>query len=69
MNSESHDTVLAAFGKSLMWVGALIGSVTLAQVQQVLGIIATCMVIAGSAVSLYTALKRKAWRDSRRADL
>ena len=67
--NHDHDTVWAAIGKSLMWAGALIGSVTLAQVQAVLGIVATSLVIAGSAVSLYTALKRKAWRESQRGDL
>ncbi len=67
--SHDHDSVWAAVGKSVAWALALAGSVTLSQVQAVLGIVATCLVIAGSAVSLYTALKRKAWRESQRGDL
>ena len=67
--NHDNDTVWAVIGKTLMWIGALIGSVSLAQVQAVLGLIATSLVILGSAVSLYTALKRKAWRITQRGDL
>jgi hypothetical protein len=67
--NQHDDSVLTSLCKTVAWLMALIGSVQLAQVQQVLGLIATLLVIAGSAVSLYTALKRKAWRDSQRGDL
>lgn len=60
-----HDTVWAAVGKATAWALALVGSISLADVQAVLGIIATCLVIVGSTVNLYTALKRKAWKESK----
>tara|TARA_R110000868_G_scaffold2620_4_gene18721 strand:- start:1734 stop:1940 length:207 start_codon:yes stop_codon:yes gene_type:complete len=63
MNNE-QDSIWMAIMKSLLWTGALVSSITLAEIQAILGIIATTLVILGSAISLYTAIKRKAWQQT-----
>lgn len=65
-NKMGHsDSIWAAIVKTASWVAALLGSVALAEWQALAGLICTCLVAAGAAVSLYTALKRKAWRDTK----
>lgn len=61
--TEHQDSLWAAFAKVLAWMLALIGSIQLAQVQAVLGIIATSLVIVGSALNIFIVLKKRAWRQ------
>ena len=62
--TEQQDSLWAALAKTVAWVLALVGSIQLAQVQAVLGIIATCLVIVGSGLNIFIVLKKRAWQHS-----
>lgn len=61
--TEHQDSLWAALAKAVAWMLALIGSIQLAQVQAVLGIIATSLVIVGSALNIFIVLKKRAWKQ------
>lgn len=58
----SSDSLWAEAGKGAAWAAALVGSITLAQVQEVLGLASTLLVGTLAAVNLYTAIRRKQWK-------
>lgn len=57
--SQHHDTVGAVVGKVSLWIGAWLGTVTLASVQLWVSIVSGALVGALALVNLYKALRRK----------
>lgn len=61
MNSEHTDSVAAAVGKSAVVAAAWYGSVTLADIQTVIGIVSGLAVLVYTVINIYIA-----WRDKLR---